>query len=124
MRPFLAPLALAGALLLTPAAARDLGQWENVDPAVRAWYRNAQLTEAARQRFKFQNCCDHADVFRTKFKVNKTTGADEWLYLVDGKWKRVPPDIIHWGETAPDKQPTLFIYDGKETCFYPGDGGI
>ncbi len=122
MRSCLAAAALA-AVMLTPADATWKPEYAAASPEVQAWYRNAQLTPEARARFGFQNCCDHADVFRTKFRVNKTTGADEWDYLVDGQWKRIPPDIVHWGETAPDKQPTLFIYGGKETCFYPGDSG-
>jgi len=32
--------------------------------------------------------------------------------------------VIHWGETAPNHQPTLFVYSGKATCFFPGDSGI
>ena len=36
------------------------------------------------------------------------------------------PEItrIHWDKRAPNGQPTLFVYSGKETCFFPGDGGI
>jgi hypothetical protein len=31
---------------------------------------------------------------------------------------------MNWGRTAPNGQPTLFVYSGNETCFFPGDGGI
>jgi len=125
MRLSTALLALAGAILAAPTSARDLGQWENQPPEVRAWYRNARLTEAARSRLSFQNCCDNADVVRTKFKVNKTDGGDEWLWLDPdtNAWRRVPPDIVHEGEHAPDGQPTLFVYSGIPTCFYPGQDG-
>ena len=109
--------------MLSPAAAEWKPNYALASPEVQAWYRNAQLTPQARERFGFKNCCDHADVFRTKFRVNKISGADEWDYLVDGQWKRIPPDIVHWGVTAPDLQPTLFIYNGKETCFFPGADG-
>ncbi len=50
----------------------------------------AQLTPTARARFGFKNCCDHADVFRTRFQVNKTTSGGEWFYLADSVGKRVP----------------------------------
>lgn len=91
------------------------------------WYANAELTDAAWKRFGYswKKCCEHSEVFRTEFHVNKDSGDDEWWYLKkDGTWKRLPNDIIHWGETAPDKQPTLFIYQGVEVCFWPGEGGI
>ena len=93
-------------------------------PEVQAWYRNAELTEAAKIRFPFKKCCDHADVVKTKFSVNKSSSGDEWYWLDGDQWRKVPDDIIHWGQTAPSGQPTLFIYSGKETCFFPGDSGI
>jgi hypothetical protein len=88
------------------------------------WYRNAELTEAAKARFPFKKCCDHADVVKTRFDVNKTSNGDEWYWLDGEQWRRIPDDVIHWGRRAPGGQPTLFIYSGKETCFFPGDGGI
>lgn len=122
MRPILAALALAGTLSL--AQARDIGQWANQPPEVREWYRNAELTPAARERFPFVKCCDGPDVVQTSFRVDKTSGADAWWWLDGGTWRQVPPDIIHWGVAAPGGQPTLFVFRGKETCFFPGDGGI
>ena len=93
-------------------------------PEVQAWYQQAELTEAAKIRVPFKKCCDHSDVVKTKFTVNKTTQGDEWFWLDGDQWRRIPPDIIHWGQTAPNGQPTLFVYSGKETCFFPGDSGI
>ena len=61
---------------------------------------------------------------RTRFTVNRSDAGDEWFYLDGETWKRIPPDVIHWGETAPGGQPTLFVYSGTETCFFPGDSGI
>jgi hypothetical protein len=99
-------------------------QYAQASPEVRSWYREAELTEAAKGRFPFKNCCDHADVVRTQFRVDRASGGDEWFYLDGGTWKRIPPDIIHWGKSAPDGRPTLFIYKGAETCFFPGEGGL
>lgn len=122
MRLIYAALALAGALSL--GHARDLGQWAGQPPEVRDWYRDAELTLAARQRFPFVKCCTQSDVVRTQFRVDKVSGADAWWWRDGETWKRVPDDIIHWGEHAPDGQPTLFVFLGKETCFFPGDSGI
>jgi hypothetical protein len=117
-------LALPSACTIHPAFATWKPQYASAPQAVQDWYRAAELTEAAKQRFPFTKCCDHADVVRTKFQVNKTTAGDEWFYLDGGTWKRIPDDIIHWGESAPGGQPTLFVYAGKETCFFPGESGI
>jgi len=91
---------------------------------VQQWYQNAELTKAAQARFPFKKCCDNADVVKARFNVNKTTAGDEWYWLDGENWRRIPDDIIHWEERAPNGQPTLFVYDGRETCFFPGDGGI
>ena len=118
------PLSLVAILALSvQAQATWKPEYASRPPEVQAWYQNAELTEAAKGRFPFKKCCYHADVVRTRFTVNKTDAGDEWFYLDDDIWKRIPPDIIHWGETAPGGQPTLFVYSGKETCFFPGDSG-
>lgn len=117
-----------GVCVLVLAVIRNAGaEWKpeyaQASPEVQAWYRNAELTPEAQKRFPFKKCCDHADVFRTQFKVDKASGRDEWWYFDMGEWKRVPDDIVHIDEHAPDNQPTLFIYNGKETCFFPGGAG-
>jgi hypothetical protein len=111
-------------LLAAPANATWKPEYAETPPEVQEWYRNAELTDAAKFRFPFKKCCDHADVVKTQFRVNKTTNGDEWYWLDGAEWRRISADIIHWGRTAPNRQPTLFIYSGKETCFFPGDSGI
>lgn len=86
------------------------------------------MNPAAQKRLgvDWKSCCEHGDVVKTKFHVEVDDGKDAWYYIKDGEWKRVPPDIIHWGEHAPDGQPTLFVYQstGQELCFYPPEEGI
>jgi hypothetical protein len=106
------------------ALARDFGQYANVPQEIRDWYAKAELTQAAQQRLPWKKCCDHADVVKTQFRVNKSSGDDEWYWLQDRQWKRIPPDIIHWGVSAPGGEPVLFVYSNVETCFFPGQGGI
>jgi len=92
---------------------------------IQDWYRAAELTPEARKRFPYKKCCDHADVVQTRFKVNKDNGQDEWFYEDQpDHWKQIPTDVIHWGKSAPGGKPTLFVFQDKETCFFPGDGGI
>lgn len=127
MRRLLATLLLvllpAACGTLTPVAAEWKPEYADQPPEVRAWYSRQVINEAARIRLNvaWRGCCDHADVVKTRFSVNKTTNGDEWSYLdADGvTWKKIPDDIIHWGDSAPGGQPTLFVYQGKETCFFP-----
>jgi len=99
-------------------------EYANAAPEVQEWYRKAQLTDAAQRRFGFKSCCAHSDVVKTTFRVDKATDGDAWYWLKDGQWALIPSDIIHWGESAPDGQPTLFAIGNLPTCFYPGEGGL
>jgi hypothetical protein len=97
-------------------------------PEVQKWYGEQELNSATKERLHvdWHSCCSHGDVFRTQFRVGDGPhGADEWWYLKDGKWRQIPDDVVKWGEHAPDKRPTLFIYQstGQELCFYPGEDG-
>jgi hypothetical protein len=115
-------LALGLALCSTHSLARDNGQREGHPPDVRAWYRNTELTDAAQRRLPWKKCCDHSDVVHAQFRVDRSSKDDVWEWHDDSlnRWRLILPDIIHWG--FPDKQPTLFVYDGRET--YPPEGGI
>lgn len=116
--------ALLASLFVAPAGATWKPQYADADPAVQDWYRNAELTPAAQEKFHFKSCCAHSDVVKTKFRVNKTNGADEWWYLdADNQWQKIDDDLIHWGESAPDGQPTMFAIGSMPTCFWPGASG-
>lgn len=115
---------LAAVALATPVEARWKAEYASQPPEVQQWYRDAELTRAAQVRFPFKKCCDHADVVKTRFNVNRTNAGDEWYWLDGNNWRRIPDDIIHWDQHAPGGKPTLFVFDGNETCFFPGDGGI
>jgi len=117
-------LVISAFVLAVQVQARWKPEYASQPPEVQQWYRNAELTAAAQARFRFKKCCDHADVVKTKFNVNRTTSGDEWFWLDGETWRRIPDDIIHWDQRAPSGQPTLFVYSGRETCFFPGDGGI
>jgi hypothetical protein len=94
------------------------------DPSVRDWYEKQEINPAAQKRLNvtFKSCCKNGDVFLTQFRIGPgEDGDDEWWYLQKGVWKRIPDDVIHWGEYAPDGRATLFLYTsgGQELCFYP-----
>ena len=122
-------VAILGAIALlcvfgVKALARDNGQYANVDPAVREWYRTRQLTPQAQERFPFKSCCDAADVVRTQFRVDNKNGKDVWEWLDGQTWQRIPDDIIHYDESAPGGEAVLFAVGGKPVCFFIPNGGI
>jgi hypothetical protein len=99
-------------------------QIAQADPSAREWYEKQEVNPAAQKRLNvtFKSCCKNGDVFLTQFRVGQGEhGDDEWWYLQKGAWKRIPDDVIHWGEYAPDGRATLFLYvsGGQELCFYP-----
>jgi len=127
MRALLTVCTLPAVFILSivcPLRAEWKPEYANSPPEVQQWYRNAELTAEAQKRFPYKKCCDHADVVKTRFRVNRSGGHDEWWWLDHETWRKVPDDIIHWGTSAPGGKPTLFVFQGQETCFFPGDGGI
>jgi hypothetical protein len=130
VRAFARSLALCAGVTITvlilncQSPARWKPEYAQADPAVRDWYATRTLTPEAQKRFPFTSCCDHSDVVKTRFMVNRTDGGDEWFWLDDGKWRRIPPDIVHTDEHAPSGRGVLFIYEDEPTCFFPPGGGI
>lgn len=134
MRLRFAPLALLAALLLAPAQAEWKPEYAAQPFEVQQWYATRTMTEETRARLgvSWRSCCKHSDVVKTKFFVDKQSGGDVWFWWDADRsaenggagWRRVPDDTIHWGEHAPSGEPTLFAYQGIETCFFPGNGGI
>jgi hypothetical protein len=99
-------------------------EYANAPQEAQDWYRNAQLTDSAQKRFGFKSCCAHSDVVKTTFRVDNASGDDAWYWLNDGEWHQIPSDVIHWGESAPGGEPTLFAIGNLPTCFFPGEGGL
>jgi hypothetical protein len=106
--------------------ARWKAEYAQLPQSVRDWYKAQELTPAAQEVWHFKSCCERSDVVRTKFRVNKIDGKDEWWWLDNEreKWRLIPDYVVHWGQSAPDGQPTLFALEGMPTCFFPGEAGI
>jgi hypothetical protein len=127
----LAHLTVFGVFVAIDAQARWRAEYASQPAAVREWFGNAQLTKPAHDRLGFWGCCEISEVVRTRFRVDRASGADQWFYLKDDRWELVPADIIHWGESAPDGEATLFVLArehgghpaGTPTCFWPPRGG-
>lgn len=90
-----------------------------------AWYQNAETNPEARPTFPspWTKCCNHAEVIDAKYIV-RPDGKDGWRWNDNGVLKDIPSIITHWSEAAPDNKPTLFVYLGVMTCFYPPQGGV
>jgi hypothetical protein len=99
-------------------------QYASADQVTHDWYESRKLTPEAAARFHFDSCCAHSDVVKTQFHVNKNNGKDEWFWLDGDTWTRVPDDVIHWDEHAPNDLPVMFAVGGKPVCFFPPGGGI
>jgi hypothetical protein len=74
-----------------------------------------------------EECCDHGDWYRTKFLPGSY--GEEWFHEAEGRWKRFPPDIIHYAmdpAMPPElrRQDVLFVYNGTETCFWPPEHNL
>ena len=124
MRAILSLILAALVCLGGPAEARWKAEYSKASVEVQDWYANARIAPAAQHRFTFLGCCANSDVVKTHFQHNKTTKGDEWYWWKDNNWVRIPDDIIHWGESAPGGQATLFVTtSGLETCFWPPDSG-
>lgn len=89
-----------------------------------AWYQNAETNPEARAGFPspWVKCCNHAEVIPVK-DILFPTDSHGWQWNDNGQVKNIPDVIIHWDAAAPDNQPTLFVYIGIMTCFYPPQGG-
>jgi len=113
-----------GAALILLAAKYANATWKpdyaHSPPGWLAWFSQAELTDQARKRFPFKNCCERADRFKTAFRIE----SGRWRYLSDGQWRDIPDDVIHY-ENDPKmpellkQEGVLFIYNGAETCFWP-----
>jgi hypothetical protein len=121
MKRHCACLAVAILLLVTTAHA----EWNGIKGPNSTWYEAQQINPEAQIRLgvSWKSCCNHSDVVKTHFRVDRATAEDQWWWLDVNTWRLVPPDIIHWNDPTPDGQPILFAYMGTPTCFYPGDTG-
>ncbi len=105
------------------------GAWSHdmpgVSPELNAWYQQAETNMEARKTFPspWAKCCNHAEVIDVK-DIIFPTQEHGWQWNDKGVVKNIPNVIIHWHESAPNNQPTLFVYLDTMTCFYPPQGGV
>lgn len=130
MIKYLLPLAL----LISPALARDNGQWDDVDPVIKAWY--AKLKQPDNPTV---SCCGEADAYYAdSFEVQ----GDQYVAIITDERKPeevqgrppipigtrilVPNFKIKFNEGNPTGHGIIFLSQGSTPvvyCFLP-PGGI
>jgi len=118
---FLAGAGISSIVIATRVHGHDM---PGATPQMQEWYKNAKTNPEARPTFTspWTLCCNHAEVIPVK-DIIFPTSEHGWQWNDEGVVKNIPDVIIHWSESAPDNQPTLFVYLGQMTCFYPPQGG-
>jgi hypothetical protein len=131
-RPSLALIGFAAPLLVLslPAPARDLGQWENSDPNVRAWFRSLM-----RPDMPTASCCGEADgywadevhvrdgkVFAT-ITDDRDDGPLKRPHVPVGTEIEVPPNKLKWDRGNPTGHNIIFLTTYRFVfCFVQGSG--
>ena len=117
-------LLVAFALLIAyPLRAEWKPEYASSPAEVQQWYRDAELTDAARKRFPYKKCCDHADVVETQFRVTSAGAQDEWWWLDGDMWRQVQADIIHWGMSAPGGSRHCLSSKARKPASFPATAG-
>jgi len=132
MKAKLAAIAL-GAFVLIPtikASPRWDERFTQIEQSIRDWYKAQEMNPATWERLgspSWKSCCEKGDVFHIQFRViNNGTkyGEDTWWYEKDGKWKQVPPDTIHWGNTLPMVSPPFSSTKTRGRSFASARAGM
>ena len=122
---------IALVLLASPSAARDLGQWENHPPHVRAWFQKLMQPD-----LPTVSCCGEADAYwADSFEVDE----DRYVAIItderpDGPLGRphrqsgekivVPNHKIKWDDGNPTGHGIIFIGMGGQVYCYVPPGGV
>ena len=118
-------------LFICTAPARDLGQWDSLDPTVRKWFD--ELMRPDEPNFR---CCGLADAYwADSYEVK----GDQYVAIItdprddiplgrphveNGKRFAVPNTKIKWDRGNPTGHGIIFIGYGDEVlCYVPPGGG-
>jgi hypothetical protein len=123
-------LGILAGLTLGNVKARDLGQWENSDPAVREWYRSLMQPDVPTA-----SCCGEADAYwcddisvrngKTYCKItdDRPDGPLGRPHREMGEEFEIPPNKLKWDEGNPTGHAVVFLrVDGEVWCFVQGGG--
>jgi len=107
--------AFAVLFISTPVLAHDNGQFGNVSPDVRAWFKGVKSPTGV-------PCCDIADGHRTDYDMRENS---YWV-PIEGKWMPVPAGAVvkDAGNPTGDAVVWYTTLNGSVyiRCFVPGGG--
>ena len=122
---------IAALLLAIPASARDVGQWENSDATVRAWYRDLMQPDAPGVP-----CCGEADAqWADSFEVQ----GDQYVAIItdtrdDAPLKRkhvdagtkivIPNEKLKYDQSNPTGHGIVFLSMYGYVYCYVAPGGV
>jgi hypothetical protein len=118
-------------LSICKAPARDLGQWDGVDPLHRQWFNGLKQPD-----YPLVSCCGEADAYwADSYEVK----GDQYVAIItdprddiplgrphieNGKRFAVPNTKIKWDRGNPTGHGLIFIGAGVEVfCYVPPGGG-
>ena len=118
-------------LAVSKAPARDLGQWDGVDPLHRQWFNGLKQPD-----YPNLSCCGEADAYwADSYEVK----GDQYVAIItdarddkplrrshieNGKRVAVPNTKIKWGSGNPTGHGIIFIgVGGYVLCYLPPGGG-
>jgi hypothetical protein len=111
-------------LLLMPALARDNGQWEGADPAIREWFQSLRQPDHPRV-----SCCGEADAFEAD---NFEAEDDHYVAIItngkgvipNGTRIAVPNRKMKFDSGNPTGHGIIFIGNQGQIYCYVTPGGI
>jgi hypothetical protein len=110
-----AVLLIVAPILSTPALARDNGQFGNVSPEIRAWFKSVKSHAGV-------PCCDIADGHRTDYDMRESR---YWVPIND-EWMMVPPEAVVDDAGNPTGDAVVWYSESNGNvyirCFVPGGG--
>jgi hypothetical protein len=117
-------------VLIAPTHARDMGQWEATDPAIREWYRSLMQPD-----MPTVSCCSESDAYfceNIHVKDGKT-----FCSITDdrpdeprgrphrelGETFEIPPNKLKWDSGNPVGRSIIFLSrQGQVYCFVQSGG--
>ena len=115
LTPALSTPALSTAAFYTTVMARDNGQFGNVPPEIRAWFKSVKSHAGV-------PCCDIADGHRTDYDMRES----RYWVPINGEWMMVPPEAVVDDSGNPTGDAVVWYseYNGSVyiRCFVPGGG--
>lgn len=124
-------LAVSVILLIATAHARDVGQWETSDPAVREWYQALMQPDVPSA-----SCCGEADAYwadEVHVRDGKTFATitddrdDAPLgrpHIDVGTVIEIPPHKLKWDRANPTGHGVVFMSRSRFVFCYVQPGGV